>query len=112
MPMRMTGEVINAFSMASASADRVFAILETCSDIRNKKDARAPETVKGQVEFRNVSWIRNGQKILDGINIKAPAGSVVALMGTTGSGKSSLVNLISRFLRPLPKGRSWWTGST
>ena len=100
MPMRMTGEIINAFSMASASADRVFAILETGSDIRNKKDPHTPEAVKGQVEFRNVSWVRNGQKILDDINIKAPAGSVVALMGPTGSGKSSLVNLISRFYDP------------
>ena len=100
MPMRMTGEVINAFSMASASADRVFAILETCSDIRNIRNPRKPEKILGQVEFRHVTWERNGQKILDDISLKAPPGSIIALMGATGSGKSSLVNLISRFYDP------------
>jgi len=100
MPMRMTGEVVNAFSMAAASAERVFRILETGADIHNSPRPLIPEKIRGDVEFRHVSWERNGQTILEDINIKAPRGSVIALMGPTGSGKSSLVNLISRFYDP------------
>jgi len=100
MPMRMTGEVVNAFSMASASAERVFRILETGADIENAENPVAAENLKGDVEFRHVSWKRNGRMILEDVNIKAARGSVIALMGPTGSGKSSLVNLIGRFYDP------------
>lgn len=100
MPMRMTGEVINAFSMASASGERVFAILDSGREIANPKNPVTPDKIEGRVEFRNVTWEREGNRILDDINLTAPKGSVIALMGPTGSGKSSLVNLISRFFDP------------
>jgi ATP-binding cassette subfamily B multidrug efflux pump len=100
MPMRMTGEVVNAFSMASTSAERVFTILETGKDIENPPNPVKPDKIEGVVEFRNVSWEREGNLILKNINLKAEKGSVVALMGSTGSGKSSLINLISRFFDP------------
>lgn len=100
MPMRMLGEVVNNYSLAAASAERVFEILDTEPLITSASDAITPVSVRGEVEFRDVWWSADGQQILKGISFKARSGSTIAIMGATGSGKSSLVHLIPRFYDP------------
>lgn len=99
-PMRMLGEVVNHYSLADASAERVFEILETEPLIQSAPDAISPFSIRGDVEFRNVCWSAEGQEVLIDISFRAPAGSTIAVMGPTGSGKSSLVHLIPRFYDP------------
>ena len=100
MPMRMLGEVVNHYSLASASAERLFEILETEPHVASAPDAITPFSIKGEVEFRNVSWSADGQPVLKDISFHAKPGSTIAIMGATGSGKSSLVHLIPRFYDP------------
>ena len=101
MPMRMLGEVVNSYSLASASADRIREVLETDAHIKNAPNPILPKgAMNGEIEFRNVSWRVDGQTILSDIDIRAAAGSTIAIMGATGSGKSSLIHLIPRFYDP------------
>jgi ATP-binding cassette subfamily B protein len=99
-PMRTLGDVANQVAMAGASAERIFEILETRPPITNPPKPRRPAKVRGEVELRGVSWGLGGRIILKDISIHARPGSTVAIMGPTGSGKSSLVNLIPRFYDP------------
>ena len=100
MPMRMLGEVVNAYTLAVASAEKIFDVLETKPHIASRADAQSPKVIHGEVEFRNVSWSTGGQTILKNINLHAKPGATIAIMGATGSGKSSLVHLITRFYDP------------
>ena len=100
MPMKMLGEVVNNYSLASASGERVFEILETKPHIQSSPDSITPFSIKGEVEFRGVSWSVDGQQILRNINLHVQPGATIAIMGATGSGKSSLVHLITRFYDP------------
>jgi ATP-binding cassette subfamily B protein len=99
-PMRMLGEVVNQFALSASSTERIFEILETDSNIQNACDPIRPEKIRGEVEFRNVSWAVDGQPILKNISFRAGPGATVGIMGATGSGKSSLVHLITRFYDP------------
>jgi len=98
-PIRFLGFIILLLTQAVSSARRVFEILDAPTTITSKQDAVAPETMRGHVRFENVSFTYEGttQEVLHDINIDAQPGQVVAVLGPTGSGKSSLVNLISRF---------------
>jgi ATP-binding cassette subfamily B multidrug efflux pump len=99
-PMRMLGEVVNHYSLASASSERIFEILSTDPLIKSRPKAIAPFSISGDVEFRNVTWRVGGQTILKNVSLRARPGSTVAIMGATGSGKSSLIHLITRFYDP------------
>ncbi len=99
-PMRMLGEVANQIALAEASAERIFEILDLKPNIANNPGAIAPNRVRGDVEFRNVSWSVDKRSILRNVNLHARPGSTIAIMGPTGSGKSSLVHLITRFYDP------------
>ena len=103
-PMRMLGEVVNQFALAGSSTERIFELLETEPLIKNPPAPIHLPKVRGKVVFENVSWRAEGSEILTDISFEAPAGSTVAIMGATGSGKSSLVHLIPRFYDP-DKGR-------
>ena len=99
-PMRTLGDVANQVAMAESSAERLCEILDTRPAVVSPAAARRPARIKGDVDLRDVSWAVGGHAILSGINIHAPAGSTIALMGPTGCGKTSLVNLIPRFFDP------------
>jgi len=94
----LTG-LVNAGGEAAAGAQRVFEVLDTEPDIRSKKEAVVLSTLKGEVEFRNVSlkYQDENNHSLSDINVKVGQNKIVALIGPTGSGKTSLVNLIPRF---------------
>ncbi|MGT2959592.1 ABC transporter ATP-binding protein [Streptococcus caballi] len=84
---------------AVVSAGRVNEVLETNSSILYPEDNQATPTEKGSVEFNNVSfrYTKNSEAVLEHVSFKAKAGQTVAFIGSTGSGKSTLVNLIPRF---------------
>ena len=94
----LTG-LVNAGGEAAAGAQRVFEVLDTEPEIRSRKEAVVLSTLKGEVEFRNVTlkYQDENNHSLSEINLKVGQNKIVALIGPTGSGKTSLVNLIPRF---------------
>jgi len=87
--------------MAMASAVRLDALLREKPAIGEKPGARSLPSVKGKIEFRNVSFrYGQGEKALSGINLVIQPGEKLGVIGTTGAGKSSLMNLIPRFYDP------------
>ena len=94
----LTG-LVNAGGEAAAGAKRVFEVLDTEPDIKSRKEAVVLSTLKGEVEFQNVSLKYQDEKnsSLSDVSIKIGRNKIVALIGPTGSGKTSLVNLIPRF---------------
>ena len=97
MPMRMLGWIINMMAQAITSGQRVFDILDTGSSIKESETPYDPEEFKGEVTFRDVSFCYREQPILFHVEFHAPAGSTVAIMGATGAGKTSIINLMERF---------------
>jgi ATP-binding cassette subfamily B multidrug efflux pump len=94
----LTG-LINAGGEAAAGAQRVFEVLDVVPVIRSKKEAQVLPVLRGEVEFRNVSLKYQDEKVasLSGIELNIRPNQLVALIGPTGSGKTSFVNLIPRF---------------
>ncbi len=99
-PVRRLGMIIPAVAMAGSGAERVFEILDSISEVKDKPDALDLPALQGRVEFEDVSFGYGGRTILHRINLIARPGEVIALLGQTGSGKSSLVNLVPRFYDP------------
>jgi ATP-binding cassette subfamily B multidrug efflux pump len=96
-PMRMIGWLTNIITQANTSAKKIFNIMDVEPEIKDKDDAIPMPVINGHIKFENVSFKYNENYILKNINLDIPAGSTVAIMGTTGSGKSSLINLIGRY---------------
>lgn len=97
MNIMMVSMLMLQLTRAKACGDRVVEVLDTEIDIVNPENPFKPTDPKGEVEFKNVSFGYNdGMDILTAVSFKAKAGSVVGIIGSTGCGKSSLVNLIPR----------------
>lgn len=97
MNIMMVSMLMLQLTRAKACGDRVVEVLNTKVDIVNPESPFKPTEPKGEVEFKNVSFGYNdGMDILTDVSFKAKAGSVVGIIGSTGCGKSSLVNLIPR----------------
>lgn len=97
MNIMMVSMLMLQLTRAKACGDRVVEVLDTEIDIVNPENPFNPTEPKGEVEFKNVSFGYNdGMDILTDVSFKAKAGSVVGIIGSTGCGKSSLVNLIPR----------------
>lgn len=92
------GYVVNLYQRGTASLKRFNQILETVPTIQNAEDAQEQPPIKGAIEFRNLNFGYNGKPVLKNINLTIPAGNAVAFVGKTGSGKSTLVNLIPRLM--------------
>jgi ABC-type multidrug transport system fused ATPase/permease subunit len=98
MPVRTLGFMINAFARASSSGARVYEILDAESAVQEKPDAIVLDDVRGHVRFEDVSFGYDAvSAVLRHIDIDAKPGELVALLGPTGSGKSTVVNLMPRF---------------
>ena len=105
-PIIAVGWVVNLFERGTASVKRIDELLkaEPAIDDSAADPAIQPETVlHGEIDFRNLSFSYNGTEVLRGISLHVPAGSTLAIVGPTGSGKTTLVNLISR-LYEAPEG--------
>jgi ATP-binding cassette subfamily B multidrug efflux pump len=98
MPVRMTGFAVNNFARASSSGQRIFEILDAPSPVRDIPGAQDMGEAVGRVRFNHVSFSYDGvNEVLRDIDVDVPAGSVVALVGRPGSGKTSFAHLIPRF---------------
>jgi ATP-binding cassette subfamily B multidrug efflux pump len=97
-PVSRIGFLVNLAATASASASRVFEIIDTPSDVPEAPDAYDLEDVHGEVTFENVSFgYQETGSVIKGLDFTAKPGDIVALIGPTGSGKSTVTNLIPRF---------------
>ncbi|MHB1483800.1 MAG: ABC transporter ATP-binding protein [Saccharofermentanales bacterium] len=96
-PMRMIGWLVNMMAQCLASLKKIDKIFAEQPEIENPPDAFSPANIEGHIEFRNVSLSLDGTEILRDITFEARTGSTIAIMGGTGSGKSSLVHLIGRY---------------
>lgn len=100
-PVRMLGWIVGMSTRAGAGARRIFELLDTKSDVQDRPDARTMGRVTGHVTFEDVSFGYDGQnRVLEGITLDVAPGRRVAVLGMTGSGKSSLINLVPRFYDP------------
>jgi ATP-binding cassette subfamily B protein len=97
-PVRRLGFLLTMLGESRASADRVFEILDAESEVRNSPDAVPMGPIQGRVTFDRVSfsYVRDSS-VLSDISFEVQPGQVVALLGPTGSGKSTIINLIPRF---------------
>ncbi len=98
-PLAQLGMIISLMSQASASATRIFEILDATNDVQDAPDAREMTGVKGNVQFENVSfrYFKSGDYVLKDVSFEAQPGQTVALLGATGSGKTTIINLLPRF---------------
>ena len=100
-PMLMLGMMVGPLSAADASAARILEVLDSTPDVRNRPQARTLSDVQGRVAFEGVCFSYDGvdctEAVLEDINLVAEPGQEVAILGATGSGKSSLIHLIPRF---------------
>jgi ATP-binding cassette subfamily B protein len=100
-PITMLGQQYNQALTAMAGAERVFTLLDTSPDWVEPESAAALEPIRGQVEFRGLSFGYDPQRlVLHEINFLAKPGETIALVGHTGSGKTSIINLIAKFYLP------------
>lgn len=102
-PIMMFGMIVTQMGQASASADRIFEILDAKSDIVDKPNASKLPAVKGDVKFENVTfrYVGGGEPVLKNVSFEAKSGETIALLGATGSGKTSIINLLPRFYDPV-----------
>jgi ATP-binding cassette subfamily B protein len=101
-PIMMFGMIVTQMGQAGASADRIFEILDAKSDIVDKPDALKLPEVQGNVKFEDVTfrYFRGGEPVLNKVTFEAKPGETIALLGATGSGKTTIINLLPRFYDP------------
>ncbi|MBW4435636.1 MAG: ABC transporter ATP-binding protein/permease [Pleurocapsa minor GSE-CHR-MK-17-07R] len=98
-PLGQLGFIISLMAQASASATRVFEILDAKADVANRPNATELPSIQGEVEFKNVTfkYFGSGDPVLKDVSFAAKPGQTIALLGGTGSGKTTIINLLPRF---------------
>jgi ABC-type multidrug transport system fused ATPase/permease subunit len=97
-PVRMLGFIVTMYSRASAAGERIFEVLDTESAVQDKPNAIDVGRLQGAVEFRHVSFGYDAiSPVLRDVTFEASPGEVIALLGPTGSGKTTIVSLLPRF---------------
>jgi ATP-binding cassette subfamily B protein len=100
-PVQDLARVYASMQQAVASAERTFSLLDTPPDIVNRPNAIEAETLRGDIEFDHVEFYYTpGKPVLRDFNLKVKAGETIALVGPTGAGKTTIVNLMCRFYEP------------
>ena len=100
-PMENLAMFYNSYQSANSSLEKISGVLEEKPTVPEPKSATKLENVKGEITFDSVSFhYSNDVAVLDNLGLKIPAGQTVALVGTTGAGKSTIAKLISRFYDP------------
>ena len=100
-PIQDLARVYAEMQHSIASAERIFKLIDTPPDVRNKPDAFDAETLLGEIEFEHVNFYYEDRKpVLADFTLKVQPGETIALVGPTGGGKSTIVNLLCRFYEP------------
>ena len=99
-PAKNFSNGITSLQKGTASADRIFAIIDTESQIKNKPNAILLKGFESSIEFRNVSFAYEKELVLKNINLTVEKGKTIALVGPSGGGKSTLADLVPRFYDP------------
>ena len=102
-PMIAFGWVVNLLERGRASMERLNYIFDAPLQIADDEGVIADFDVRGEIEFRNLTFSYEGVPALRNISLKIPQGKTVAIVGATGSGKSTLVQLIPRLYNPPPE---------
>ncbi|MBD2843680.1 ABC transporter ATP-binding protein [Paenibacillus sp. IB182496] len=102
MPLMQIGFVLNTYSQSKAAGERLLEILDEREEIRNIERPLRPERIQGHVTFEGVSHRYPGESewALQDVNLDAPPGTVIGIMGATGAGKTSITQLMARFYEP------------
>ena len=96
-PLRQIADKFNTLQMGMVSAERIFKIIETNSAI-NDLGSKKPENIKGKISIKNLKFsYHKGEEVIHGLNLLIQPGEKIAIVGSTGAGKSTLINLLSRF---------------
>ncbi|MGH1277646.1 ABC transporter ATP-binding protein [Bacillus basilensis] len=97
-PLSQFATLMNTIQAAVAGGERVFEIMDEVPEIQNKKDASVVQNLQGHVALENVSFgYEENKAILKEVSLKAKPGETIALVGPTGSGKTTIINLLTRF---------------
>ncbi|HDR8449179.1 TPA: ABC transporter ATP-binding protein [Bacillus cereus] len=97
-PLRQLATLMNTIQAAAAGGERIFEIMDETPEIQNKTDAIITRKLQGNVTFDHVTFgYKNEKEILKDINLQATSGQTIALVGPTGSGKTTIINLLTRF---------------
>lgn len=100
-PIEIIGQMARMVNRATSSAHRVFEVLDTEPQILVENEATQLETIKGDLELKDVEFTYDGvRRVLKGVNLKIHAGEMIGLVGSSGSGKSTLISLLARFYDP------------
>ena len=101
-PVQDMARVFASMQHAIASAERVFSLEDARPDVQDRPGALDPGTLRGDIQFENVTFRYEdaAEAVFDGLNLTIKAGETIALVGPTGAGKSTLVNLVCRFYEP------------
>ncbi len=100
-PFLQLASINDVLQKAAASTDRVFGILAVESDINDAREARTPPSMTWNIRFQNVTFGYDRENpVLHGVDFNADAGEIIALVGPTGAGKTTVANLIPRFYDP------------
>jgi len=97
-PINQLSSLLNTFQAAIAGAERVFEVMDEIPDIQDADGAHSAESFSGDIVFKDVNFsYEPGKPILKNINLTVEAGKMVAIVGPTGSGKTTIINLLTRF---------------
>ena len=97
-PMRSIAMLYNSLQSALAGAERIFAVLDAGTAVPDPPDAQPLANIRGEVTFDNVTFsYKAGQPVLQNVSLTAQPGQTIALVGPTGAGKTTIINLLSRF---------------
>lgn len=100
-PIQEMARVFAQMQQSIASGERVFSLLDAVPDVQDAPDAVEAPDIRGEIEFQKVSfYYEEGKRVLRDFNLKVRQGETIALVGPTGGGKSTIVNLICRFYEP------------
>lgn len=100
-PIQDLARVIAEMQRAIASAERIFTLIDTTPDVRDRPEAYDPGSIRGNIEFEKVSfWYESNTPVIKELSFMVHHGETIALVGSTGGGKTTIVNLICRFFEP------------